>query len=474
MAYVDKAHFADFSLRLQFSNLLVRLSQNITEIANQRQKYFDQPSDKLLTALQATNQEFKSLVQQLAQLPRFGIYTEADEDELLATDPEEIGEMSIASLLSLTNRYDKELSNTIELSQRMLDSKQSLNTSISKASSLLTSFNEEVDAIKSAISAKVKWLMLFTVAIIISVIAILFSMQNKMIAYLARLDNFFKNIVEGDYHQQLHSKLNYTEIRSVEASGMKLQSYFESLIDQLAEQAEQVMKANNEMQSVSQRAIDLTNKQKESTDQVASASTELSYSFKEVAASASSASESTQAANDATSVATHKLNQVAASVQSLASDLLTVEEVMSRLENAGNNISEVINVIQAIAEQTNLLALNAAIEAARAGNHGRGFAVVADEVRQLASRTTESTAEISAIIQGLVSTSHEAALTIKQQSLAADQCAKQMYQTQEAIEPVVKAASNITEINAAIALSTQEQTDTADEIARSTEEIKHH
>lgn len=470
--YADKASESFQATRVQFLFTLTQLTQTLNNVARLRQQYFASKNPKIKMALLDSNARILTLSKSLLALPRFGIYTEVDEDALIAEEPEEIGQLSINSLISLSNRYDKELENTLNLDQRMREARSTLNQSLESLSQLLTEFSTRIDSIKNDITGKVEVMLVISIGLVIAAITILFLLQNKMIAFLIYLESFLRKMLNGDYQQPLNSNFNYQEILSVERSGLQLQTYLASLIDKLTLESEQVISACNEMQRVSTSAVDLTHQQNEATNHVATAVTQLSYSFKDVAQNASSASESANSANDATTSAKQQLSITANATQDLANNLLAVEEVMNRLEEGGKNIGAVLEVIQGVAEQTNLLALNAAIEAARAGEYGRGFSVVADEVRKLASRTTQSTEEIRSIIQEVISTSAEAADTVKQQSKAASNCAEQAYQTEVAIEPVMMAVNTIKNLNTAIAAATQEQTATVDEIAHNTEDIK--
>lgn len=115
------------------------------------------------------------------------------------------------------------------------------------------------------------------------------------------------------------------------------------------------------------------------------------------------------------------------------------------LDEKGQQIGKIVNVIEQIAGQTNLLALNAAIEAARAGEQGKGFAVVADEVRHLAEQSASATKDIAKLIQSVRDTVSSAVSSIEKTDNGVQNVAKRVNQVRERAEHVLTDMGNVKE-----------------------------
>jgi len=127
------------------------------------------------------------------------------------------------------------------------------------------------------------------------------------------------------------------------------------------------------------------------SEQQAASLEETSAALDEITAAVRSSTERAQAATVMVGDATKSAKQSGDVVRNAV-------ESMGRIEQASNEITQIINVIDEIAFQTNLLALNAGVEAARAGEAGKGFAVVAQEVRELAQRSAQAAKDIKTLI----------------------------------------------------------------------------
>jgi len=206
-------------------------------------------------------------------------------------------------------------------------------------------------------------------------------------------------------------------------------------------------------------------------EQVATAMNEMTSTVQEVSRNANQAADAAVNADNESQTGNVVVTKTVDSINSLASEVANATTVINELKDDTESISSILDVIRGIAEQTNLLALNAAIEAARAGEQGRGFAVVADEVRTLASRTQQSTTEISSMIEKLQSGANSA-VTVMQDSLE---------RTETTVEHATKAGISLTSITAAVATindmnlqianAAKEQTEVAEDINKNIIEI---
>lgn len=143
--------------------------------------------------------------------------------------------------------------------------------------------------------------------------------------------------------------------------------------------------------------------------------------------------------------------------QSMLDVTNNASELILTLKKDSDDIGNIVSVINGIAAQTNLLALNAAIEAARAGESGRGFAVVADEVRSLATKTQESTEQISKNITKLQQAADTAVSAMAEGTERASVSVTQIKQSQQFVEHLIEVFAEVSNLNGQIEEAVQVQ-----------------
>lgn len=213
------------------------------------------------------------------------------------------------------------------------------------------------------------------------------------------------------------------------------------------------------------------NEQKRELDTVASAVEQMSATAEDVAQRVTESADAAQTANQHSAAGQSDAQSTSDAMENLASDIEHTRQAMTELDKQSSQISGVLDVIRGVAEQTNLLALNAAIEAARAGEQGRGFAVVADEVRTLASRTQSSTDEIREMISTLLSHTEKAVEAMKVSHEQSEKMRTQVDGVSSRLTTINESTTTISDMTHHIASATEEQSQTANTIAGSLNQL---
>ncbi len=189
---------------------------------------------------------------------------------------------------------------------------------------------------------------------------------------------------------------------------------------------------------------------------------------------ASSAGDVTESAGKAKTVTdegiAHVRNMIDA-MNSVSSRVDVAVDKVNTLNESSQEIKGILEVISSISERTTLLSLNAAIEAARAGESGRGFAVVADEIRSLATRTKDSTGEISRVIKDLQDSTSELSAFMKDSQNESHQTMEVAHHTETLLRNMSEITTNIHSKISQISAAVESQSEAMEQLRQHSEDI---
>jgi methyl-accepting chemotaxis protein len=324
---------------------------------------------------------------------------------------------------------------------------------------------------KQATSSKTILILFAFVAFAFTNLVIL--LLNKIIAKpLDKISKIASSIASGDLSVELKTGnrkdevglLNQAFVNMVEKLRSQLGEIGES-INVLSSSSSEIMASVTQLASASAETATSVSETTTTVEEVKQTAEVTSYKAKEVSDKAANSAAISLQGETAIENAIEGMYGIQKQMESIAN-------IIVKLSEQSQTISEITSSVNEIAEQSNLLAVNAAIEAAKAGEQGKGFGVVAQEIKNLSERSKEANLQIRNILRDVQKSISTAVMSTEEGNKVVNEGLKLNAVSGESIKALSESVTDSVNASIQIAASSTQQLEGMDQIATAMESIK--